>query len=127
LTKDQAKIRAEAINVIACNKCEMPNDIILQSEKLLFLSLRNLYYQYKQNFITKEQATREKNKLIEAYLEQQMWESIHFSDIQIHIAICKLTAPLGSKISEMTIGEAKDTLNKVIMLHDGRMSPEEII
>ena len=126
MTKDQALIHAESINALACNRSEMPNDIILQSEQCLFLGLRSLYYQYNKKYITKEQAENEKSKLFSAYLDQQMWEGIFHSDMDIHIAINKMTAPLGSRIAEMTEQEAKETLHKVIALYDGRMSVDEI-
>ncbi len=126
MTKDQALIRAEDINTLACNCPEMPDDIILQSEQCLFLGLRSLYFQYNKKYITKEQAVKEKSKLFNTYLDQQMWEDIFRSDMDIHIAINKMTAPLGSKIAEMTESEAKETLHKVIALYDGRMSVEEV-
>ena len=126
MTKNEALIRAEAINTLACDRPEMPDDIILQSEQCLFLGLRDLYFQRKQKFITTDQAVREKAKLIDTYLTQQMWEDIFYSDMGIHIAINKMTAPLGSKIADMTESEAKETLHKVIALYDGRMSVKEI-
>jgi len=126
VTKNEALIRAEAINTLACDRPEMPDDIILQSEQCLFLGLRDLYFQRKQKFITTDQAVREKAKLIDTYLTQQMWEDIFYSDMGIHIAINKMTAPLGSKIADMTESEAKETLHKVIALYDGRMSVKEI-
>ena len=126
MAKHEALLRAEAINTLACDRPEMPDDIILQSEQCLFLGLRDLYFQRKQKFITTDQAVREKAKLIDTYLTHQMWEDIFHSDMDIHIAICKMTAPLGSKIAEMTESEAKETLHKVIALYDGRMSVKEI-
>lgn len=126
MTKNEALIRAEEINKLAFNRPEMPDDLLCQAERMLFLSLRSLYYQFNTKFITREQAVREKASLIEHYLDVQMWESIFHSDMKINVAICKLTAPLGSKIAEMTEQEAKDTLHKVIALYDGRMSPEEV-
>lgn len=126
MTKDETLLRAEAINTLACDRPEMPDDIILQSEQCLFLALRALYFQRKGRFITTDQAVREKAKLVSAYLDQQMWEDIFHSDMDIHIAICKMTAPLVSKIADMTESEAKETLHKVIALYDGRMSVKEI-
>ena len=70
--------------------------------------------------------TAEKNQLFKQYTNNQMWEDIFCDDVKIHKAINKLTAPLGSKISEMVEQEAKDTLIKVIKLYDGRLSPEEV-
>ena len=126
MTKNEALLRAEDINTLACDRPEMPDDIILQSEQCLFLALRALYFQRKGRFITTDQAVREKAKLINTYLTHQMWEDIFHSDMDIHIAICKMAAPLGSKIAEMTESEAKETLHKVIALYDGRMTVKEI-
>ena len=125
MTNQEALVRAEEINKIACSKCDMPDGLSM-SEKLLFLALRSLYYQYSQGFIKREQATVEKNQLLKQYTNNQMWEDIFCDDVKIHNAINKLTAPLGSKISEMVEQEAKDTLIKVIKLYDGRLSPEEV-
>ena len=126
MTKNEALIRSEAINTLACDRPEMPDDIILQSEQCLFLGLRALYFQRKQKFITTDQAVREKAKLINTYLTHQMWEDIFHSDMDIHIAINKMTAPLGSRIADMTESEAKETLHKVIALYDGRMTVKEM-
>ena len=126
MTKDEAIKRADEINKLAFNRTEMPDDLLYQAERLLFLSLRSLYYQFNQKFITREQATKEKASLIEQYLDVQMWENIFHNDMKINVAIEKLTAPLGSKIDIMTEQEAKDTMFKMIALYDGRMSPEEV-
>ena len=125
MTNQEALVRAEEINKIACSKCDIPDGLSM-SEKLLFLALRSLYYQYSQGFIKREQATVEKEQLFKQYTNNQMWEDIFCDDVKIHNAINKLTAPLGSKVSEMAEQEAKDTLIKVIKLYDGRLSPEEI-
>lgn len=115
----------DEINKLASQCADIPNNTTF-AQKMLFCQLRAVYFMFKNKQISKEQAIQEKNTLVKEYDNCQMWENIFRSDMEVHIAINKLTAPLGEKIPNMTEQEAKDTLLKMIALSDGRLDPKDV-
>lgn len=115
----------DEINRLASLCADIPNDTTV-SQKMLFCQLRAVYFMFKNKQISREQATDEKSTLIKEYENCQMWENIFKDDTKIHLAMAKLTAPLGQKIPNMTEQEAKDALMKMIALSDGRLRPEDV-
>ena len=61
---------------------EMP-DGLSYPDQILYLCLRMLYYQYRQNLIDRDTATREKRKLLDKYKVYQNLEEIAADYVEI--------------------------------------------
>lgn len=68
ITKSEMTERAEQLNQLAARAQEMP-DGLTQPEQMLYICLRALYVDYSRGVVNRQQATAEKAKLFDAYID----------------------------------------------------------
>lgn len=68
LTKNEMMKRAEDLNVHAAKGEPMPDEL-RQPEQLYYLSLRQIYRDYRNGILDMEQAKAEKFKAVDAYMD----------------------------------------------------------
>ena len=107
----------------AANGEEIPKNTTF-SQKMLFCQLRALYFTVKSNFVSKEQGKLEKQQFLKEFENCQQWENIFKDEVRIRTEINKLTAPEGN-LQDKTKEELLVMVQKIIMLHDGKIQTAE--
>lgn len=83
------------------------------AQTMYFLELRALYFIYKNNGITKDNAKAEKHELTEKYKKFSMLEQLFKNEIKVYNEVNKLVAPT-AKIDTLPETELRQLLKKVI-------------
>ena len=82
LTKNEMVKRADELNVIAAKGDPLP-DGLTAPEQLYFLSLRQIYRDYRTGALDLETAKAEKIKAVDAYLDNMFMHNLYEHNVKI--------------------------------------------
>lgn len=101
------------IEKIAIHNDDMPSNLN-PAEQLLFLSFRFLYASYRAGTITREQAKKEKQSILNRFEQMQRWAKIYQDT-------CRVWCELAGISKEVESGDC-DRCKQIMRILDGRIT-----